>query len=53
MKMKAPKGVSGCSFGGAEYECSKRGIVDVPDEAVADLVSHGFQPVSDDSDAAA
>jgi hypothetical protein len=50
MKMKAPKGASGCSFNGTEYECDKRGIVDVPDEAVAELVPHGFTPVGDKAD---
>lgn len=46
MKMKAPKGVTGGSFGGIEFDASKRGIVEVPDEAVAELISHGFAPLS-------
>ena len=44
MKMKAPKGCTGCSFGGNEYP-AKKGVVDVPDEALAALLEHGFEPV--------
>jgi hypothetical protein len=54
MKMQAPDGASGCSVDGTEYKCTKAGIVDVPDEAVADLLPHGFVPVAGKaSDAAA
>lgn len=43
-KLTAPAGVTGCSFDGAEYKV-KKGVVDVPDEAVDALSSHGFRPV--------
>lgn len=41
-KMKAPEGCTGCSFNGEEFEVDKDGNVDVPEEAVAELSSHGF-----------
>lgn len=46
-KLKAPEDVTGCSFAGKSYEV-KNGHVLVPDEAVADLISHGFKPVAAD-----
>ena len=53
MKMKAPKGMSGCSVDGVEYAVNKRGLVDVPEAAAAELASHGFRGLSDvDPDAA-
>lgn len=45
MKLKAPEGCTGCSFGGQEYKV-KKGIVDVPDEALFALREHGFYPVA-------
>ena len=44
MKFKAPEGVSGCSWGGQSYK-AKKGVVEAPDEALADLLEHGFEPV--------
>lgn len=42
-KLKAPEGATGCSHGGQEYEVdAKTGTVEVPDEAVAELIHHGF-----------
>lgn len=41
-KLKAPENSTSCSFGGYEYAVEKDGLVCVPDEAVADLLSHGF-----------
>ncbi|MEN6630533.1 MAG: hypothetical protein ABFC42_12905 [Sulfuricella sp.] len=41
-KLTAPNGVTGCSFDGTEYKV-KKGVVDVPDEAVAALFPHGFR----------
>lgn len=43
-KLKAPEGSTGCSHDGKEYEVDKDGLVDVPDEAVADLLPHGYVP---------
>jgi hypothetical protein len=40
-KLKAPNGCTGCSFNGEQYPV-KRGYVVVPDEAVAELIPHGF-----------
>lgn len=44
-KLIAPENSTGCSFDGKNYETDKEGNVDVPDEAVADLLAHGFKPV--------
>lgn len=42
-KLKAPEGATGCSHDGQQYEVDpKTGTVEVPDEAVADLIHHGF-----------
>jgi len=41
-RLLAPPGSGGCSFGGEEYLVDESGAVDVPDDAVADLVGHGF-----------
>lgn len=48
VKMKAPEGSSGCSFDGEEYKVAKDGTVEVPAEAVAQLMNHGFVVVSKD-----
>lgn len=39
--LTAPKGVKSCSVAGVEYTVAK-GRVDVPADAVAELVRHGF-----------
>jgi hypothetical protein len=36
------KDATGCSFGGKEYRRAKDGSFDVPAEAVAGLLDHGF-----------
>lgn len=41
VKLKAPEGSTGCSHSGIEYEAIG-GIVEVPEEAVADLLPHGY-----------
>jgi hypothetical protein len=42
-KLNAPEGSTGCSFDGVEYTVDeKTGTVEVPDEAVASLLDHGF-----------
>lgn len=38
---------AGVSFGGVSYQPDEDGIVTVPAEAAADLVSHGFVPVAE------
>jgi hypothetical protein len=44
-KLKAPENCDGCSHDGVSYDVDKDGNVEVPDEAVADLLHHGFKPV--------
>jgi len=42
-KMKAPAdNKSGAGFGGEFYPVDKKGLIDVPVEAVPELLSHGF-----------
>lgn len=40
-KLKAPQDVSGFSFNGEAFEV-KKSFVEVPDEAIADALIHGF-----------
>lgn len=40
-KLKAPNGCTSCSTGG-EVFAVKKGYVTVPDEAVSELIPHGF-----------
>jgi hypothetical protein len=42
IKLKAPKGASGCSFGGQFFEVDKKGFVSVPPGAVEALTAHGY-----------
>jgi hypothetical protein len=46
-KMKGPREVSTAFVGGKEYAV-RNGVVEVPDDAVAALVRHGFRKVEDD-----
>lgn len=46
MKMKAPKDVTSASWGGESYEV-KKGVIDVPHTARADLEALGFTAVED------
>lgn len=43
-KLKAPENSTGCSFDGVEYDVDEKGFVEVPDEAVESLLSHGYSP---------
>jgi hypothetical protein len=43
-KLKAPENSTGCSFDGVEYDVDEKGFVEVPDEAVESLLSHGYAP---------
>jgi hypothetical protein len=45
-KLKAPEGATNCSHEGQMYEVDADGSVDVPDEAVAPLMCHGFTPIA-------
>jgi len=45
--MKAPEGATGCSHAGEAYDVDDAGHVTVPDAAVVDLKSHGYEPVAD------
>lgn len=46
MKMKAPKDVTSASWGGESFDV-KKGVVDVPHTARADLEELGFVVVED------
>lgn len=41
-KLWAPDGVTGCSVNGNEYEVAEDGTVEVENEAVPQLIDHGF-----------
>lgn len=41
-KMQLPDDVCSVSFNGKQYDPDDNGIVEVPDEAVEDLKSHGL-----------
>lgn len=46
IKLQVPTGGTGVSFGGKNYTADKKGIVEVPVEAVNDLIQyHGFKAV--------
>lgn len=46
IKLQVPTGGTGVSFGGKNYTADKKGIVEVPVEAVNDLVQyHGFKTI--------
>ena len=46
-KLTAPKNSSGFSFNGVEYAV-KKGYINVPEEAVADAITHGFGTTGED-----
>lgn len=46
-KLKAPEHHYNISFDGKEYEVDSEGYVNVPDEAVNELVSHGYRQVDE------
>lgn len=49
-KLKGPVNAGSVSFAGKEY-AAKKGVVEVPEEAVASLAAHGFTRVDgDDAD---
>lgn len=49
MKIKGPKRCAdSLSWRGKRYSADRRGVFDVPDEAVAELGWHGFEPVKDE-----
>jgi hypothetical protein len=41
--LATPKGVTGCSVDGKEYQADENGVVEVPSEHVAELVDRGFK----------
>jgi hypothetical protein len=41
-KLKAPDNCTSCSFNEEVFEVDDKGTVTVPEEAVADLLDHGF-----------
>jgi hypothetical protein len=51
VKLKAPKDAAQVSFKGKVYEVAK-GIVEVPAEAVATLLSHGYAALKQDAEKA-
>jgi len=52
MKMQCPLGVVSCGWRGVNFDADENGQVDVPAEAVEDLMSHGLVPLSDDAEVA-
>lgn len=49
MKIKGPKGCAeSLSWRGKEYRADKRGVFDVPDDAVKELSHHGFERVAEE-----
>jgi len=46
VKMKGDPKAGSVSFGGKEYPC-KKGVIEVPEEAVEALRAHGFEPIND------
>ncbi len=46
--MKARDGVTGCSVGGVEHTVDENGLIEVPQEYVGVLMSHGFDPHGDE-----
>lgn len=46
-KMRMPQGATEVSFGGEVFKANKKGIVEVPEEAVGALVSHGLVPAGE------
>ena len=46
-KMKCPEGGTSCYVGGIEYTANKKGEVNVPDEYIGDLQSHGYTLIGD------
>jgi hypothetical protein len=41
-KLKCPENCDSASFDGVEYPAEDSGLIEVPDEAVAALMFHGF-----------
>jgi hypothetical protein len=50
-KVKAPKGCVSFSWGGTEFSTNGKRIAEVPPEAVAELVSHGFVSLEETKEA--
>lgn len=47
VRMQAPEGATSCGHQGVSYEVDEDGAVTVPEEAVADLMSHGYEPIGE------
>lgn len=45
IKLKAPKGMYGVSWQGEEFYIDKKGIVEVPGEALPELLNFGYKVV--------
>jgi hypothetical protein len=48
MKMQCPEGMSSVSWHGVNFAVDENGQIDVPEEAAAELTSHGLVMLSDD-----
>lgn len=46
-KIKGPQDAASVGFGGKEYPV-KKGIAEVPDEAVQELAKHGWKPLQEE-----
>lgn len=47
--MLAPPGCGGCGINGEEFAADENGSVEIPDEARAELLSHGFTDYTDEA----
>jgi len=53
VKARVPKGCASVSFAGEEYVANKKGEIEVPPEALADLAHHGVVPIAGSEEKAA
>lgn len=47
VKMKPPQGGGGFGFAGEFYVPTKKGIIEIPPEALADALTHGYEIVTE------
>lgn len=52
VRMTAPEGATGCGWMGESYEVDEDNKVTVPEEAVNDLMFHGYKPDAEDAEEA-
>lgn len=47
VKMTPPEGATSCGWAGESYDVDDDNTVTVPEEALSDLMSHGYKPAPD------